>query len=140
MNHNPIAMEIPLLGPDPNELIERGVDPREEVRARKARAMSVSEAHVTYIAAMRRGDRKTLKPRTIYDKEVIFMRDIEPRLGKKALSELTKNECWDELNTLSRFPAPPHTLPPRLRPQSRESGPSGIGNASAPPATVEKLR
>ena len=79
----------------PNEVIERGVDPREEAWAEKARAMSVSEAHAIYIAAMRRGDRKTLKPRTLYDKEVIFTRDIEPRLGKKTLGELTEDECWD---------------------------------------------
>lgn len=78
-----------------NEVIERGIDPREEARAEKARAMSVSEAHVIYLAAMRRGDRKTLKPRTLYDKEVIFTRDIEPRLGRKALGELAEDECWD---------------------------------------------
>lgn len=78
-----------------NEVIERGIDPREEARAEKAKAMSVSAAHVIYNAAMRRGDRKTLKPRTLYDKEVIFARDIEPRLGKKVLGELTEDECWD---------------------------------------------
>ena len=30
--------------------------------------MSVAEAHATYMAAMHRGDRKRLKPRTLYDK------------------------------------------------------------------------
>ncbi|ODU80726.1 MAG: hypothetical protein ABT10_16015 [Novosphingobium sp. SCN 63-17] len=45
--------------------------------------------------AMRRGDRKTLKPRTLYDKEVIFIRDIEPRLGKVGLQQLTEDGCWE---------------------------------------------
>ena len=85
-----------------NEKIERGADPREEARAEKAKAMSVSEAHLIYIAAMRRGDRKTLKPRTLYDKEVIFTRDIEPRLGKKVLGNLTENECWDAVYDKSK--------------------------------------
>jgi hypothetical protein len=44
---------------------------------------------------MKRGDRKILKPRTLSDKEVIFTRDIKPRLGKKKPGELSENECWD---------------------------------------------
>jgi hypothetical protein len=55
----------------------------------------VAKAHAIYMEAMRRGDRKTLKPRTLYDKEVIFTRDIEPRLGQASLLQLTENECWD---------------------------------------------
>jgi hypothetical protein len=78
-----------------NEAIERGVDPREEVRIEKAKAMSLADAHAIYMTAMRRGDRKTLKPRTIEDKEKIFARDIEPRLGKKTLGKLTEDECWE---------------------------------------------
>jgi integrase len=78
-----------------NEAIERGVDPREERRIEKATRMSLRDAHAIYMAAMRRGDRKTLKPRTLEDKEKIFTRDIEPRLGKKQLGELTEDECWD---------------------------------------------
>jgi integrase len=78
-----------------NQAIERGVDPREERRIEKAKAMSLAAAHAIYMAAMRRGDRKTLKPRTLNDKEKIFTRDIEPRLGKKTLGELTEDECWD---------------------------------------------
>ena len=42
-------------------------------------------------------DRKTLKPRTLEDKEKIFTRDIEPRLGKKTLGALTEDECWDSV-------------------------------------------
>lgn len=78
-----------------NEAIERGVDPREEARIESAEAMSLSDAHAIYMAAMRRGDRKTLKPRTLDDKEKIFVRDVEPRLGRKALGKLTEDECWD---------------------------------------------
>ena len=78
-----------------NEAIERGEDPRVEIRIGKARALTVSDAHELYITAMRRGDRKTLKPRTLYDKAVIFTRDIQPRLGRKTLGVLTENECWD---------------------------------------------
>lgn len=78
-----------------NEATERGVDPREERRIEKAMAMSVAEAHATYMGAMHLGDRKRLKPRTLYDKQAIFRRDIAPRLGTKILAELTEDECWD---------------------------------------------
>lgn len=78
-----------------NEAIERGLDPREVERIERAKTMSVAEAHAVYMTAMRRGDRKTLKPRTLEDKTKIFTRDIEPRLGKKVLGELTEDECWD---------------------------------------------
>ena len=78
-----------------NLVIERGEDPRVAMRIEKARAISVEDAHSLYIGALRRGDRKTLKPRTLADKAVIFARDILPRLGHKALGELTENECWD---------------------------------------------
>jgi integrase len=78
-----------------NEAIERGVDPREAERIEKARSMSLADAHAIYMAAMHRGDRKTLKPRTLYDKHAIYRRDVEPRLGKKMLSELTEDECWN---------------------------------------------
>jgi len=78
-----------------NEAIERGVDPRQERRIEKANAMSVAEAHRIYMAAMHRGDRKTLKPRSLYDKQAIFTRDIAPRLGSKTLGQLTEDQCWD---------------------------------------------
>lgn len=65
-----------------NEAIERGMDPHEEARAEKARAMCVSEAHMIHKVAMR-SNRKRPKPRSLYDKQVIFTRDIGPRLGKQ---------------------------------------------------------
>lgn len=75
--------------------VARGDDPREIKRAEQALAMSVAAAHEIYMAAMRRGDRKKLKPRTIADKEVIYTRDIGPRLGSKVLAGLTEDDCWD---------------------------------------------
>lgn len=79
-----------------NEQIERGEDPREALRAAAARVeMTVEKAHGLYMGAMRRGDRKRLKPRTISDKDVIFSRDIKPRIGSIILRELTEDECWD---------------------------------------------
>jgi hypothetical protein len=79
-----------------NLAVERGEDPRRAMRVEKPpEAFTVAQAFDVYMDAMRRGDRKTLKPRTIYDKEVIFKRDISPRLGKVELAKLTENECWD---------------------------------------------
>ncbi len=79
-----------------NEAIERGEDPRVQMRLEKARdRFTVDKAHALYLDAMKRGDRKTLKPRTLSDKAVIFTRDIGPRLGAKLLAELTENDCWD---------------------------------------------
>lgn len=78
-----------------SKAVVRGEDPRETRRAEEAQAMSVASAHVIYMAAMRRGDRKKLKPRTIADKEVIYTRDIAPRLGTKVLADLTEDDCWD---------------------------------------------
>ncbi len=78
-----------------NETIERGEDPRTELRIEKSLGLSVADAHKIYMEVMRRGERKILKPRTLSDKDVIFTRDIKPRLGKKNLHKLTENECWD---------------------------------------------
>ncbi|MBO9378363.1 DUF4102 domain-containing protein [Sphingomonas histidinilytica] len=79
-----------------NEAVERGEDPRAALRAETERAaMTVEKAHGLYMAAMRRGDRKRLKPRTIKDKEVMFTRDIKPRLGSVILDALTEDACWD---------------------------------------------
>jgi hypothetical protein len=45
------------------------------------------------MAAMRRGDRKRPKPRTISDKDAMFTRDIKPRPNAIVLDELTEDEC-----------------------------------------------
>jgi integrase len=78
-----------------NDAIERGEDPRVAMRTEKAEALTVSDAHALYMAIMRSGERKTLRPRTLSDKDMIFVRDIKPRLGKKRLAQLTEDECWD---------------------------------------------
>jgi hypothetical protein len=78
-----------------SKAVTRGEDPREIRRAEEAMKMSVASAHAIYLAALHRGDRKTLKPRTLADKDVIYTRDIGPRLGTKILSELTEDDCWD---------------------------------------------
>ncbi len=73
----------------------RGEDPRAIMRAENAIAMSIADAHALYLEAMRRGDRKKLKPRTIADKEKIYVRDIGPRIGSLTLTDLTEDQCWD---------------------------------------------
>ncbi|WEK43371.1 MAG: integrase arm-type DNA-binding domain-containing protein [Candidatus Sphingomonas colombiensis] len=79
-----------------NASIERGEDPRELKRAEDARlAMTVHAAHELYMAAVIRGDRRAVKPRTIADKKSIYSRDIGPRLGNTNLYQLTEDECWN---------------------------------------------
>lgn len=79
-----------------NLSVESGVDPRDALREEAERvAMTVEKAHTLYMAAMRRGDLRRLKPRTIIDKDVMFTRDIKPRLGAVVLDELTEDACWD---------------------------------------------
>lgn len=79
-----------------NATIERGKDPRELKRAEDKRlAMTVRAAHDLYMAAVIRGERRAVKPRTIADKKKIYDRDIGPRLGKASLYQLTEDECWD---------------------------------------------
>jgi len=81
-----------------NEVIERGEDPRAALRVKEVQeVLAVAMAHTIYMEAMRRGDRRKLKPRTLCDKEVIFSRDIEPRLGSVSLYQLSENECWDSV-------------------------------------------
>jgi integrase len=78
-----------------SKAVARGEDPRKIKLAEEALAMSVADAHTIYMAAMRRGDRKKLKPRTISDKDKMYTRDIGPRIGSKILAELTEDDCWD---------------------------------------------
>lgn len=81
---------------DLNAAIDRGEDPRITLRLqRQFDSMTVDKAHAIYMQAMRRGDRKTLRPRTIYDKEAIYRCDIAPRLGRQSLLSLTEDACWD---------------------------------------------
>ncbi|WBQ17825.1 hypothetical protein [Sphingobium yanoikuyae] len=58
-----------------NEATQRGENPLAIQRAEAARAaMTLDKAHQAYIAAIRRGDRKKLRPRTIGDKQGIYDR------------------------------------------------------------------
>ncbi len=81
-----------------SKAVSRGEDPREIKRAEEALAMSVADAHIIYMAAMRRGDPKKLKPRTIFDKDKMYTRDIGPRIRSKVLAELTEDDCWDAVH------------------------------------------
>lgn len=86
-----------------NVAVERGVDPRVAMRAERVHdELTVAKAHGLYLDAMRRGDRKTLKPRSLSDKAVIYSRDIGPRMGKKLLLELTEDACWDAVYDKAR--------------------------------------
>ncbi|MGN6849919.1 MAG: tyrosine-type recombinase/integrase [Sphingomicrobium sp.] len=80
-----------------NEQIEAGVDPRVARREEKIRAeMSVARAHGLYMIAVREGRssraKRPNKPRTISDKLEIYERDIEPRLGKRSIYEVTERD------------------------------------------------
>ena len=80
-----------------NEKIEAGIDPREALRADKARAtMTVARAHDLYMVAVRQGRasraKRTNSPRTIKDKLAIYNRDISPKLAKRSIYEVTELE------------------------------------------------
>src|SRR3546814_15679539 len=78
-----------------NDQLEAGIDPREARRAREAEeqarreraSMTVAKEHQRYMVAVREGRSSRAKtpnsPRTIKDKEAIYKRDIEPKLGKR---------------------------------------------------------
>lgn len=86
-----------------NERVEAGVDPREEQRAANERAgMTVARAHAIYIQAAREGRasraKRVNRPRTIVDKLKIFRCDIEPKLGKKSIYEITETDLLKLVN------------------------------------------
>ncbi|WEK43406.1 MAG: hypothetical protein P0Y64_00725 [Candidatus Sphingomonas colombiensis] len=73
-----------------------GREPAPLERTENARsATTVQIAHDLYIAAVIRSERRTVKPRTIADKQSIYNRDIGPRLGNTNLYRPTENECWN---------------------------------------------
>lgn len=80
-----------------NELVEAGLDPREVRREEKARSeMTVARAHELYMVAVHEGRasraKRRNKPRTIADKLEIYERDINPRLGKRSVYEITERD------------------------------------------------
>jgi integrase len=86
-----------------NAKVEVGIDPREEKRAADERAgMTVARAHAIYIQAAREGRasraKRVNRPRTIVDKLKIFRCDIEPKLGKKSIYEVTEIDLLKLVN------------------------------------------
>ena len=80
-----------------NALVEKGIDPREAIRAEKLRSvMTVTHAHELYMAAVRDGRssraKRINKPRTIKDKEDIFKLDIAPKIGKRSIYEVSESD------------------------------------------------
>ena len=77
-----------------NQQLDAGINPREieEVAAREA--MTVAAAHDLYMAAVREGRgsraKRRNKPRTIADKEELYRHEIEPKLGRKQIFEITE--------------------------------------------------
>ena len=86
-----------------NAKVEAGIDPREEKRLADERAsMTVARAHALYIAAAREGRasraKRVNKPRTIVDKLKIYRCDIEPKLGKRSIYDVTERDLLKLVN------------------------------------------
>lgn len=80
-----------------NDMVEAGINPREVQRAADERAsMTVSKAHGLYMEAAREGRasraKRKNKPRTIADKLKIYRCDIEPKLGKTSIYDVTETD------------------------------------------------
>ena len=80
-----------------NEKVEAGTDPREVLRAEKARhEMTVARAHELYMVAVREGRasraKRKNKSRTIQDKQEIYDRDIAPALARKSMYEVSEDD------------------------------------------------
>ncbi|WP_454884390.1 tyrosine-type recombinase/integrase [Sphingomonas oryzagri] len=83
-----------------NIKIDRGIDPREQMRAEEERAaMTVKRAHELYMEAVREGrasrSKRRNKPRTISDKQEIYDRDIAKSLGSKTIYDVAEKELID---------------------------------------------
>jgi integrase len=77
-----------------NECAERGIDPAEKLRERRAAGVTVAEAHGLYMKAVRSGERRGLKPRTILGKEQIWSCDVKRQIGDRTLQEITDEDLW----------------------------------------------
>ncbi|MDB5580187.1 MAG: hypothetical protein JWR80_5363, partial [Bradyrhizobium sp.] len=77
-----------------NVSAERGIDPADAVRAERAAHTKVADAHALYMASVRSGARRKLKPRSIRGKEQIWSCDIERQIGKRIVQELTDDDLW----------------------------------------------
>jgi integrase len=73
---------------------EQGVDPNEVERQERASHMAVADAHGLYMASVRTGARRKLKPRSILGKQQIWSCDMEHQIGDRILQELTDDDLW----------------------------------------------
>ncbi|MBT2187163.1 site-specific integrase [Sphingobium nicotianae] len=73
---------------------ERGEDPHETERAKEVRH-TVAEAHALYMAYVRSGIRRTLKPGSIRAKEQIWSADMKVQIGDRDLQEVSDDDLWD---------------------------------------------
>lgn len=93
-----------------SKAVARGEDPRETRRAEEAMAMSVADAHAIYMDAMRRGDRKKLKPRTILDKDKMYIWTLPPERSKNGEENVVALGPWGrrlaQTNYEWLFPSP----------------------------------
>ncbi|WP_447725496.1 tyrosine-type recombinase/integrase [Sphingomonas koreensis] len=77
-----------------NASVERGVDPGAAKRAERAARISVADAHALYLAHVKSGVLRKLKPRTIEEKEYIWTADLKAKLGGRILQEVTEDDLW----------------------------------------------
>lgn len=77
-----------------NTSVERGVDPAETKRTKLAKQISVADAHSLYLAHVKNGILRKLKPRSVEDKEYMWTADIKDRLGNRILQEVTDDDLW----------------------------------------------
>ncbi|WP_404337704.1 tyrosine-type recombinase/integrase [Sphingomonas sp. MMS12-HWE2-04] len=73
---------------------EQGLDPVQVARVERAGHLTVADAHALYMASVRKGEHRTLKPRSISGKEYIWTGDIRDQLGARILQELTDDDLW----------------------------------------------
>lgn len=77
-----------------NDSAERGIDPNKVVREERAAHMTVADAHALYMASVRAGERRKLKPRSILGKEQIWSCDMERQIGDRILQEVSDDDLW----------------------------------------------
>ena len=124
-----------------NAQCEAGVDPRETAKEGAAQAMTVADAHALYMAYVRSGERKVLKPGTIREKDEIYTRDMKAIHGKP-IHSITDDDLWELVETKGETAT---TRANRLAAEmkvffswcaSRRGKKAGIGLASDPSRTL----
>ncbi|MET0364113.1 MAG: integrase family protein, partial [Sphingobium sp.] len=77
-----------------NMSVERGVNPTEVKQAESAAQITVSDAHALYIAHVKSGVRRKLKPSSIEQKEHMWTADLKDKLGHCTLQEVKEDDLW----------------------------------------------